>query len=335
MERNGRKQYTLSDIARELGVNKATVSKAISGKGNLSAQTRQRILEFIEECGYRPNAVAQSLARSRTYNIGLMMPGQVGDVDSAFFRECLNGVCQVASDRQYDVLMALDQETTTHHIARLIDNRKIDGIIAMRSLVHSPVVGFLKEKQVPFVLIGPTSDPEALHIDNDNRNACRELTALLISQGVTKMALIGGDENNCVTRSRLLGFGDACSQAGLPEEAQGIFLNVAEEGRLAQAVQEAISQGADCIVCMDDYLCSLTMAHLRSLGVPVPQKVKVASFYDSVLLKNNIPPVTSLHFDAVELGHRACRMLIDRLEQQPEQDYAPPAYEILQRDSTK
>lgn len=335
MERNGRKQYTLSDIARELGVNKATVSKAISGKGNLSAQTRQRILEFIEECGYRPNAVAQSLARSRTYNIGLMMPGQVGDVDSAFFRECLNGVCQVASDRQYDVLMALDQETTTHHIARLIDNRKIDGIIAMRSLVHSPVVGFLKEKQVPFVLIGPTSDPEALHIDNDNRNACREMTALLISQGVTKMALIGGDENNCVTRSRLLGFGDACSQAGLPEEAQGIFLNVAEEGRLAQAVQEAISQGADCIVCMDDYLCSLTMAHLRSLGVPVPQKVKVASFYDSVLLKNNIPPVTSLHFDALELGRRACRMLIDRLEQQPEQDYAPPAYEILQRDSTK
>lgn len=335
MERNGRKQYTLSDIARELGVNKATVSKAISGKGNLSAQTRQRILEFIEECGYRPNAVAQSLARSRTYNIGLMMPGQVGDVDSAFFRECLNGVCQVASDRQYDVLMALDQETTTHHIARLIDNRKIDGIIAMRSLVHSPVVGFLKEKQVPFVLIGPTSDPEALHIDNDNRNACRELTALLISQGVTKMALIGGDENNCVTRSRLLGFEDACSQAGLPEEAQGIFLNVAEEGRLAQAVQEAISQEADCIVCMDDYLCSLTMAHLRSLGVPVPQKVKVASFYDSVLLKNNIPPVTSLHFDAVELGRRACRMLIDRLEQQPEQDYAPPAYEILQRASTK
>lgn len=333
MERNGRKQYTLSDIARELGVNKATVSKAISGKGNLSAQTRRRILEFIEECGYRPNAVAQSLARSRTYNIGLMMPGQVGDVDSAFFRECLNGVCQVASDRQYDVLMAMDQETTTHHIARLIDNRKIDGIIAMRSLVHSPVVGFLKEKQVPFVLIGPTSDPEALHIDNDNRNACRELTALLISQGVTKMALIGGDENNCVTRSRLLGFWDACGQAGLP--AQGIFLNVAEEGRLAQAVQEAISQGADCIVCMDDYLCSLTMAHLRSLGVPVPQKVKVASFYDSVLLKNNIPPVTSLHFDAVELGRRACRMLIDRLEQQPEQDYAPPAYEILQRDSTK
>lgn len=335
MERNGRKQYTLSDIARELGVNKATVSKAISGKGNLSAQTRQRILEFIEECGYRPNAVAQSLARSRTYNIGLMMPGQVEDVDSAFFRECLNGVCQVASDRQYDVLMALDQETTTHHIARLIDNRKIDGIIAMRSLVHSPVVGFLKEKQVPFVLIGPTSDPEALHIDNDNRSACRDMTALLISQGVTKMALIGGDENNCVTRSRLLGFGDACSQAGLPEEAQGVFLNVAEEGRLAQAVQEAISQGADCIVCMDDYLCSLTMAHLRSLGVPVPQKVKVASFYDSVLLKNNIPPVTSLHFDAVELGRRACRMLIDRLEQQPEQDYAPPAYEILQRASTK
>ena len=85
----GKKGYTLSDIAKELGVNKATVSKAISGKGNLSAETRARILEFIDECGYRPNAVAQSLARCRTYNIGLMMPDQADVFDSAFFRDCL------------------------------------------------------------------------------------------------------------------------------------------------------------------------------------------------------------------------------------------------------
>lgn len=84
MERSEKKGYTLNDIAKELGVNKATVSKAISGKGNLSAETRARILEFIDKCGYRPNAVAQSLARNRTYNIGLMMPGDTGVFDVAF-----------------------------------------------------------------------------------------------------------------------------------------------------------------------------------------------------------------------------------------------------------
>lgn len=64
-----KKMYTLSDIAGELGANKATVSKAISGKGSLSAETRARILAFTQECGYKPNAVARSLceaARQRT-----------------------------------------------------------------------------------------------------------------------------------------------------------------------------------------------------------------------------------------------------------------------------
>lgn len=61
--------YTLSDIAGELGANKATASKEISGKGSLSAETRARILAFTLECGYKPNAVARSLceaARQRT-----------------------------------------------------------------------------------------------------------------------------------------------------------------------------------------------------------------------------------------------------------------------------
>ena len=188
-----KKMYTLNDIAKELGVNKATVSKAISGKGNLSAQTRARILAFIDQCGYRPNAVAQSLAKNQTYNIGLMMPDYVGVLDEAFFRECLRGVCKIASNNGYDVLMVMDSEKPVEHIARLIDNRKIDGVIAMRSLVDSPVVGFLKEKQVPFVIIGPTSDTSVLSVDNDNRGACRDLTSLLITRGIRKMALIGGE----------------------------------------------------------------------------------------------------------------------------------------------
>lgn len=109
-EHGEKKIYTLNDIAKELGVNKATVSKAISGKGNLSAQTRARILAFIDQCGYRPNAVAQSLAKNQTYNIGLMMPDDVGVLDEAFFRESLRGVCRVASSRGYDVLMVMDSE---------------------------------------------------------------------------------------------------------------------------------------------------------------------------------------------------------------------------------
>ncbi|MDO5545128.1 MAG: LacI family DNA-binding transcriptional regulator [Eubacteriales bacterium] len=335
MESSGKKMYTLSDIAKELGVNKATVSKAISGKGNLSAETRSRILEFIDQCGYKPNAVAQSLARNRTYNIGLMMPDQAGVFDNAFFRDCLNGVCKVASANHYDVLMAMDNERTTQNIARLIDNRKIDGVIAMRSLTKSPIVGFLKKKQVPFVLIGPSSDKTVLRVDNDNHGACRELTALLIRQGARKMALLGGDENNCVTHSRLHGFQEACDQAGLNRDEQMVVLNAVRENQIGEALDIARERNINCVVCMDDYICNLVMVHLRTNGIRVPQEVKVASFYDSILLEHNIPPVTSLHFDAVELGRNACQKLIDRLDGKSEENFCVPGYQILLRGSTK
>ena len=334
-EHTEKKIYTLNDIAKELGVNKATVSKAISGKGNLSAQTRARILAFIDQCGYRPNAVAQSLAKNQTYNIGLMMPDYVGVLDEAFFRECLRGVCKVASGNGYDVLMVMDSERPVEHIARLIDNRKIDGVIAMRSQVNSPVIGFLKEKQVPFAIIGPTSDKEVLNVDNGNRGACRDMTACLIAQGVRRMALIGGDDNNCVTHSRMKGFWDACDQAGLNRNWQMVFLNVIRDNRLTEVMDTVLAQKAECIVCMDDYICNMVLIHLRTSGVEVPRDVKVVSFYDSILLENNIPSVTSLHFDAAALGRAACQKLIDRLRGEPANDFALPGYQIILRDSTK
>ncbi len=335
VEHTEKKKYTLNDIAKELGVNKATVSKAISGKGNLSAQTRARILAFIDQCGYRPNAVAQSLARNRTYNIGLMVPDDNGVFDVAFFRDCLQGVCKVASDNGYDVLVAMGGEPPVEQIARLIDNRKVDGVIAMRSLVNSPIADFLKEKQVPFVLIGPTSDPEVISVDNDNQGACRDLTALLIAEGARKMALLGGDDNICVTHSRLKGFRDACDLAGVMREEQMIYLNVQQGHRLTEALDAILLQKVDCIVCMDDYICNLTLARLRGCGVRVPEDVKLVSFYDNILLENSIPPVTSLRFDSAELGRIACRELINQLEGRQSRNYILPGYQMILRDSTR
>lgn len=330
-----KKVYTISEIAKELGVNKTTVSRAISGKGNLSAETRARVLDFIEKHNYRPNAVAQGLAKSRTGNIGLMMPGETNAFSGAFFTDCLNGVCKMASRSGYDILITMDSEHPIEQMTRLIDNRKVDGVIAMRSLVKSPVVGILKQKQVPFVLIGPTSDKEAVWVDNDNRGACRELTGQLIARGVRKMALLGGNENYCVTHSRLQGFRDACDREGLCWEDQMIHLNMGQGGDMTGIIDDCLTQKVDCIVCMDDYICNLALARLRSGAARIPEDIKIVSFYDSVLLENNIPPVTSLRFNAAELGMTACRELIRQLEGGEGHSQVLPGYSMAFRESTK
>ena len=90
MEGKEKKFYTIDDVARELGVSKSTVSRAISGKGRIGSETRERVLRFIEEHDYRPNAVAKGLAQKKTYNLGLILPLDYAATEFSFFKDCMN-----------------------------------------------------------------------------------------------------------------------------------------------------------------------------------------------------------------------------------------------------
>ena len=92
-----KKVYTIEDIARELGVSKTTVSRAISGKGRIGQATRARVLQFIEEHDYRPNVMARGLAQKKTYNLALLLPKDYAATEFPFFKDCMNGICEVAS----------------------------------------------------------------------------------------------------------------------------------------------------------------------------------------------------------------------------------------------
>ncbi len=326
--------YTIEDIAKELGVSKTTVSRAISGKGRLSEKTRKKVLDFIRAHHYRPNAVAKSLAQSKTYNLGLVLPGNYNVTEMAFFQECMTGICEVAADYDFDVLIAMNNEPTVTQVERIIQNRKVDGIIVPRSTVNSPVVELLRRKRFPFVLVGYYPDPDVLYVDNENQEACRALTSLLISKGRRRLALLGGDENYFVTGSRQRGFEDAHIMNGLDVHEERIFIGMDNAQIVRTAVGKALEQQADCIVCMDDFICNLALAELRERQVRIPEDVWVASFYDSKLLENSTPSVTSLHFDAKELGKAVCRLILHQLEGRNVKQTSLPEYQIIFRDST-
>lgn len=78
------KKITIDDIAKDLGVSKTTVSRAISGKGRIGKETVDRVNDYIKQCNYKPNVIAKGLAQSKTYNIGLMIPGDYDAVDLPF-----------------------------------------------------------------------------------------------------------------------------------------------------------------------------------------------------------------------------------------------------------
>ena len=326
---------TIADIARELGVSKTTVSRAISGKGRISAGTRDRVLSFIEENKYRPNPLAKGLANSRTYNICWAMPGDSTITDLPFFQRCLLGIVETAAENDYDILISMTYEENTIQLARIIENRKADGVILGRTLMHDRNVSLLKEKGVPFVVIGSTDEAGVVQIDNDHIKACRELTDILIMKGMRRFSLIGGDMNHMVNITRFEGFKSALHGRNINPNPSLVYLNNERDEEIERAVDNALMHNAECIICMDDRICATVVNKLRRDGVMIPGEIRVASFYNSRLLDEVRTPVTTLQYDPKELGHAACRALLDMIDGREVAEKQMLPYEVLLKGSTQ
>lgn len=335
MDREIDKRITIADIAEALGVSKTTVSRAISGKGRIGKETRERVLSYIEEHDYKPNVIAKGLAQSKTYNLCVVMPGEYGVVDLAFFQECIFGIQEIAGIMEYDILLSICKQNDVSSLERIVANHKVDGAILMRTFVEDAQIEFLRRKGVPFVTVGSTNYKGVIQVDHNHKSACKELTSIILMKQLKRVALIGGDEEHVVTQSRLRGFREAYAKMGKTVDESLVFLGQENGVLVDKAVKEALERGADCILCMDDAVCSRVLKTLREQHKKVPEDVRVASFYNSTVLENNVPSITSLSFDAKELGMEACRTLLDLIDGKQVKERTLLPYEVVLKESTK
>ena len=329
------KTLTIADIADALGVSKTTVSRAISGKGRIGSDTRERVLKYIDEHNYTPNVIAKSLAQSKTYNLAVVMPGDYELIDLPFFQNCIMGIQEIASSFDYDILLTVCNNADVTKLERIVRNRKVDGVILLRSFVEDVQVEYLREKNIPFVVTGSSNYKGVVQVDNDHHAACKELTSILLMKRMKKIALIGGNEEHVVTQSRLKGFKDAFRDNGLPVDESLIYMNLDNPVLLDGKLDDIIKRDVDCIVCMDDAICMEVLNKLRRAGIVVPDQIRVASFYNSSMLETPDPSITSLDFDAKELGMLVCRILLDIVEGNKVQKKTLLGYEVRLRESTK
>ena len=329
------RSVTIEDIAHELGVSKTTVSRAISGKGRVGAETRARVMDFIETHNFRPNAIAKALAKKQTFNLGFLLPDDSRIREPSFFQQCLIGACEEAAHHDYDTLLILDDSPEGLQMRRILDNQKVDGVIVARSDRQSAAVSFLKASGIPFVLIGSDGEHRFVEVDNNNRAACRDLTVLLLSRGLEHIALFCGERELPVSASRYEGFVDAFRQFGRDWDENLVFWDIDENpSALSKALDRAIPAGVECILCMDDMIALTTSLALRERGISIPGDIKLASCYDSAALESMSPSVTSLRFNARKLGKIACQELVKMVEGQQARSRTLPDYELLLRDST-
>ena len=329
------KKITIDDIARDLGISKTTVSRAISGKGRIGTATREKVLSYISEKNYRPSAIAKGLAQSKTYNLAFAMPSDSKFIDLPFFQRCMWGICAEGSKADYDVLLCIVDENDISGLKRLADNHKVDGVILGRTYENGLAEKYLFSEGIPFVTIGTSAAADAVQIDNDHVEACRELTGRLLDEGLRRLAVIGGRTEHIVNKSRLTGFTKAHTERGLKTDNAIMYMGSSDKDSVEKALAKVLEQNVDCIVCTDDSVCNTVINRLLSLKLEIPKDMRVASFYNSTTLENFRPTITSLEFDAVGAGMLSCSTLLNLIDGVNVSKKTLLGYNILMRDSTR
>lgn len=331
-----KQNLTIDDIAQDLGVSKTTVSRAISGKGRISAATRARVREYIQRINYRPNASAKGLAESKTYNIALVLPKSLFKLDHPFIRQSMGAICEEAFLQDYNILLCLTTDEQPATLLRTLDNRKVDGVILARTVENDALIGILKERGIPFATMGSlhilARGQATVEADHDQVGGCRAFSIEFLQRTLgSKVALLGNDMNYIVNQSRYNGFYQAVRLLSLPEEEAILRSGLNSAEACAAAVEELLRQGVTAFLTMDDELCLHTYEHLLSLGLHIPEDIRLASLYDSDQLE--AISVSALHFDAAELGRAACRELLRHLRKEEYQPSPTLGYRILMRNS--
>lgn len=302
--RTKKANVTIEDIAKELGVSKTTVSRAISGKGRISQETAQRVMECIQAHNYVP-----AVPTSRTGTIALA-PGKEIPLES------MEEICREAARFDYDVLLIPTGEGELAALERAVARRKVDGVLLAQWGEEDPRIRFLTEKGIPFGVIGALPGkfaPLAAAIaDDDQVSACRDLTGMLLAGGQGPLALMVGRLEHLVNQRRMEGYFQAHRQLGLEPGLHTIYTGVRTREICVTGINAALEHHCGCILCTDEEICRWTVQELCGRGLIVGEDVGLACLTDSPWLAE--ADITALAFDWGSLGRTACRGLLESLQ---------------------
>ena len=305
---------TLSDVARLAGVSIATASKALNGRGDVAALTRQRVREAADSLAFTPNAMARGLLAGRTGTVGLL----TSDLEGRFMLPILMGAEDAFGAGKVSVFLCDARGDTIreqHHLSALL-SRRVDGIIVVgRQTDPRPSLG--QEIPVPVVYAyAPSDDPRDLSLVPDNYAGGRMAIEHLIACGRTRIAHITGDPAYAAAQDRLAGARSALQAAGLELVGDPMFSIWSEHwGRDAAAMLLTRHPDVDAIFCGSDQIARGVLDTARDLGRSVPDDLAVIG-YDNweILATNSRPELTSIDANLQQLGRHAAQRVFDAID---------------------
>ncbi len=307
---------TIRDVARAAGVTIGTASKALNGRGQLRAETRERVRAEAARLEFRPNDLVKSLLRGRTYTVGLLttdffgrfaMPLLAGVEDALGAAEILVFLCNVRDDPERE------RKVVAYLLAKQVDGIVVTG---RRTDPRPPVdVG---RARVPVVYANArVDDPEALCLLPDDAQGARLAVDHLVRAGRKRLAHITGPAHWDAVRQRLAGMTEILAEHGLDLPEERVLCGAWREGWGYEAVGRllALEPGVDAIFCGSDTIARGVVDGLRERGRTVPEDVAVVGFDNwGIVAGAARPPLTTVDLNLHEVGRAASARLLAMVE---------------------
>jgi LacI family transcriptional regulator len=304
------RRTTLADVAQAAGTTVPTVSKVLSGRSDVSSETRSRVMTIVAELGYRGRSGRGAPARGRRSPfVDLVLSG----IEGTWANRALSGVERAAEEAGVDVVVSVARPPDDAWLTRLLARRLRGAVLALVDTT-SDQLATLAAAQVPIVLLDPVSQPPSTvaSVGAANWAGGRAAAEHLLSLGHRRLAVLAGRRAHLYSQARIDGFRSAVTQAGLELDDDRVAHTDWQRASSAEQATRLL-RGAPEPTAI--FACSDTMAlgvydAAAALGLRIPEDVSVVGFDDSPEAQWVGPALTTVHQPIAEMGSAALRMLL-------------------------
>lgn len=305
---------TLAEVARAAGVSPSTVSHVINGTRPVSAAATRAVREAVEALGYRPNAVARSLARASTNAVGVVMAMAANryftDIVCAVERAC----------RELDLMVFLvdsgDDPVAELEAVRELYQRRVDGFVLAPAVdPERRTLGYLVEHRLPCVVVDRLVDADLDQVGVTNTASMRALTEHLIALGHRRIGIVGGQPGFPTAIERIEGYRAALEAGGLDTDESLVAADNQTVDDAARAAERLLrlEPRPSAIVAGNNLSMIGTMRAVRAAGLSVPEELALVGFDDFEWADSFEPRLTVMAQPCEAIGREAASLLARRI----------------------
>jgi len=311
------KKTNIRDVAKEAGVSVATVSRILNGKPDVAEETRTKVEEAIDKLGYARSTQWQQLTTGKSRVISLHFPNTQASANPVYL-DFITGATAACEERDYR-LHLITRSVDENHLLDLYRSNKSDGIILMKVQLHDWRVEFLREHQLPFVMIGHTENSEgASFIDYDFDAAVRMAIHHLVTLGHQNIGYVSAmpsqHEQHGPTVRSLQAYKNACTQLDLPMLYYETDQNL-QNVRLTTSHMLNQHPEITAFITTREMVEAAIYGAIQNQGLRIPDDISVVGLTNPQGSELANPALTALDFPAWAMAYEAGNMLIDQLEE--------------------